>query len=175
MRIRIFSGLILALAFSLNANALSVSLVGPDIVLPGEQFDIQIIGDFEDQGFLAGGIQVLYDANLATVDNFEFALGVDPDLSCPGAGLCPVDEPGTLSIVWGQMARAGVLAIAPGRRSYDASLKARSHSRRPPQLWEPLQPRSAFLRPCGPEWARRPAATKLASAAEIASSLRSSQ
>ena len=102
MRTRILSGLILALAFSVNANALSVSLVGPDIVLPGEQFQIQIIGDFEDQGFLAGGIQVLYDANLATVDNFEFSLGVDPDLSCPGAGLCPVDDPGTLSIVWGQ-------------------------------------------------------------------------
>ena len=102
MKIRILSGLILALAFSLNANALSVSLVGPDVVAPGDQFQIQIIGDFEDQGLLAGGIQVFYDANLATVDNFEFALGVDPDLSCPGAGLCPVDDPGTLSIVWGQ-------------------------------------------------------------------------
>ena len=54
----ILTGAILALAFSVNANALSVSLVGPDSVLPGEQFEIAIIGDFEDQGFIAGGIQV---------------------------------------------------------------------------------------------------------------------
>lgn len=102
----ILGGLTLSLAMVANANAAhSISLGGPASVLPGETFDVQIIADFPG-GLIAGGLQLLYDPSVVSLLDFQFgpdlAAAPDPGLSCPGAALCPVDAPGTASIVWGQ-------------------------------------------------------------------------
>lgn len=104
MTTRILSGVILAfaVAFTTTANASTVSLVAPADVVPGETFQIEVIGDFGIDGFIAGGVQILYDPGLIQIDNFSFALAVDPGFSCPGATLCPADPPGILSLVWGE-------------------------------------------------------------------------
>lgn len=103
---KILGGLTLSLFMVASANAAhTISIAGPDSIEPGDTFTIDLVGDFPG-GFIAGGVQLNYDASLLTVDSFEFGAGLvgtpDPDLSCPGAALCPVDAPGTFSIVWGQ-------------------------------------------------------------------------
>lgn len=125
---RVFSGLLLALAFAVNANAATVSVVAPAEVMVGDSFEITIVGDFGADGFIAGGVQFFYDPALISIDTFSFDLNVDSALSCPGAALCPIDPPGTASIVWGQfltdliapdagptlMATMTATALAPG-------------------------------------------------------------
>ena len=99
---KVLLSLAAAVALTAGANAATVSIVAPDKVTVGDTFDIQIFGDFDNDGLLAGGLQLLYDSSLLSLSFGQFDLGVDPDLSCPGAGLCPVDPAGTVSIVWGQ-------------------------------------------------------------------------
>ena len=96
---------------AINSHAALVSIAGPTDVTVGDSFQLQIIGDFGTDGLLAGGIQLFWNPVLAQLDNFAFDLNVDADLSCPGAGLCPVDPAGTASIVWGQFL---INLIAPG-------------------------------------------------------------
>ena len=99
---KVLPGLAAAVVLTAGANAATVSIVAPDKVVEGDTFEIQIFGDFGNDGLLAGGLQLLYDSSLLSIEFIQFDLGVDPDLSCPGAGLCPVDPAGTISIVWGQ-------------------------------------------------------------------------
>lgn len=85
-----------------TSHAATVQLVGPPVVFTGDTFEIMIVGDFGDEGLLAGGVQILYDPANYSFAGYSTGLGVDPGLSCPGAGLCPVDPPGVISLVWGQ-------------------------------------------------------------------------
>lgn len=102
---KILGALTLSLAMVSTAGAYSVSLTGPTSVDPGEMFQVNIEGVFPG-GFIAGGVQLIYDPSEVQFVSFDFgpdlAAAPDPDLSCPGAALCPVDPPGTFSIVWGQ-------------------------------------------------------------------------
>ncbi len=85
-----------------TAGASTVSLVGPVFVSFGDTFHVSIVGDFETEGLLAGGVQILYDPGVFSFVSYTTSLDVDTDLSCPGAALCPIDPPGVFSIVWGQ-------------------------------------------------------------------------
>ena len=99
---KLLASLAAAVILTAGANAATVSVVAPDKVSEGDKFDIQIFGDFGNDGFQAGGLQLLYDAALISIQNFQFNLNVASALSCPGANLCPVDPAGEFSIVWGE-------------------------------------------------------------------------
>ncbi len=78
----------------------SIWVQAPDLVQQGEQFEIEIVGDFGVQGLIVGGLEVQYDSTMLTIDAFSTELISVPGGNCPGSAACPDDTPGRFLIVW---------------------------------------------------------------------------
>lgn len=93
----------LALLFAANCNAATMWFAGPGgDVMVGDTFDIRIFGDFADEGLIAGGITLFWQAEVVQLENIILELATVEDFSCPGSVTCPPATSNSAPIVWGE-------------------------------------------------------------------------
>ncbi len=99
---KLIGALTVGLLLAANANAATLSITGPDSVMVGDSFELQIwASDFTD-GLRAGGINFLYDSALVSLDGVTLEIPTSASFSCPGSANCPADTAGSTAIVWGE-------------------------------------------------------------------------
>ncbi|MDH3588132.1 MAG: VPLPA-CTERM sorting domain-containing protein [Gammaproteobacteria bacterium] len=131
---KVIAALTVGLLLAVNANAASMSIVGPDKVRVGDTFELQIWGDFSGEGLIAGGINLFWDPALVQLNSINLKLNTVADFSCPGSVNCPPNTANSAVIVWGQfltdliaptdvpptlMANLSFTATAPGLAVFD--------------------------------------------------------
>lgn len=96
----------LSLLFAAQANAASMSITGPADATVGDSFQIQIWGDFSDEGLIGGAISFFWDDALVQLDYVQVELGI----GCGFAG-CPMGTSNSVPILWSEFL---VNLIEPG-------------------------------------------------------------
>ncbi len=97
---KIVSLLALGLLFTAQGNAASLSIQTPTDANTTESFQLQIFGDFSEDGFAGGGIDLFWDDTLVALDSVVRSFG-DAAFSCPGNSGCPPTTASSTTIAWG--------------------------------------------------------------------------